>query len=956
MRIVVASIILSAVIAVSGVAQEYATWGLPEGARMRIGRGAMGELAYSPDGTRLAVASSIGIWLYDTETLKEAALLTGHTGEVTSVAYSPDGSMLASGSEDKTVRVRDVKTGEQKFPPLLHKHAVDSVKFSPDTALLASMSSREVQIWDAKTGAKKHTLTGHTQAVTSIAFSPDGSALVAGSEDRTMRIWDAKTGELLRTISTDVHSVKSLAFSPDGETIVTGVSGGIGAALCLWDTATGDLLWTRTRNFNSAPRVEFAPGGARISTGSSGDITLWGSEAGRLQQRLIGPSGGVHGIAYSPDGDTIASTSGDNILRFWDAESGVQLRSLAWMETGSGRVAFSPDGRILAVGSGRNIRFWDAKSGEDVRTLRDQAHEAQSLAFNWDRSLLASGGIQKVLLWDITTGKLLRTLSQHHGKNVLSLAFSPVGGTLAAGIGRDILLWDTDSGELLRTLSGHEYRVDDLTFSRDGSLIVSNGRREILLWEFKTGRKLKTLIGFENNEVKRVAVSGDGKTLYCATSKELRHWDIDTGEYRGITIWKKSGAAGAAFSPDGGLLARWNRRGIELWNVARGDTLETLAVDSSKIRYAAFSSDGRTLAAAGSTGSVLLWDIGPPSEANSTVRLVPSSTPSPSVGEQLTLSLEVENGENVSAYQATVSFDTSALRYVKSAAGDYLPEGAFFVPPAIDGHRLMVGAVSLGGTSHGNGTLAALSFEVLAVKNSTVTLSDVSLVDPDAKQSFPRIEDARVEVPSRVVGDANGDGVISILDLPQVAIGRHGTGQIDADVNKDGVVDTADLFQAVTELEIAKKEPAAYLAAQAILTSRDVSEWLGQPRKSNLAEADLKRSIRAVRHQLAVSVPGETALLPNYPNPFDQGTWIPYHLAVKAEVYITIYGEKGLPVRHLALGNRISGYYVGLSRAAYWDGLDDNGVQVANGTYVYELVTWDCMATRKMRKEKDSGQ
>ena len=950
MKIVVASIMLSAVFAVSGVAQEYATWGLPEGAKLRIGRGTMYDLAYSPDGSRIAIASSIGIWLYDTATLEEVDLLTEHTEEVTSVVYSPDGSMLASGSEDKTVRVRDVKSGEQKFPPLLHMHAVDSVIFSPNAALLASASTARVQIWDAKTGAKKHTLAGHSQAVTSIAFSPDGSALVTGSKDRTMRMWDAATGELLRTISTDVHLVNSLAFSPDGKTIVTGVSGGFGAALCLWDTASGDLLWTRTRNFNSASSVEFVPDGERVIAWNTEGITLWDSESGRLQERLIGPSRSVSGVTFSPDGATIASASGDNILRFWDAESGVLLRSLAWMETGSGRVTFSPDGRILAVGSGRTIRLLDTGSGEDVRTLRDQAHEAQNLAFNWDRSLLASGGIQKVLLWDITTGKLLRTLSQHHGKNVLSLAFSPVGRTLAAGIGRDILLWDTDSGELLRTLSGHEYRVANLVFSRDGSLIVSNGRKEILLWEFKTGRKLKTLIGFENNEVKGVAFSGDSKTLYCATSKELRHWDIDTGEYRGITIWQKSGAAGAAFSPDGGLLARWNRREIELWNVARGDTLETLAVDSSKIRYAAFSSDGRTLAAAGSTGSVLLWDIGPPSEANSTVRLVPSSTPSPSVGEQLTLCLEVENGENVSAYQATVSFDTSALRYVKSAAGDYLPEGAFSVPPVLDAHRLTVGAVSLGGTSHGNGTLATLSFEVLAVKNSTLTLSEVSLVEPDAKQSFPRFEDARVEAPSRVVGDANGDGVIGILDLPQVSIGRHGTGQIDADVNKDGVVDTADLFQAVTDLEIAKKEPAAYLAAQAILTSRDVSEWLGQPRKSNLAEADLKRSIRAVRHQLAVSVPGETALLPNYPNPFDQGTWIPYHLAVKAEVYITIYGEKGLPVRHLALGNRIPGYYVGLSRAAYWDGRDDNGAQVESGTYVYELVTWDCMATRKMRK------
>ena len=141
-----------------------------------------------------------------------------------------------------------------------------------------------------------------------------------------------------------------------------------------------------------------------------------------------------------------------------------------------------------------------------------------------------------------------------------------------------------------------------------------------------------------------------------------------------------------------------------------------------------------------------------------------------------------------------------------------------------------------------------------------------------------------------------------------------------------------------------------------MLTSTDVAKWLDQPQESNQGEAELKRSIRAVRHQLAVSVPGETALLPNYPNPFERETWIPYHLAFKMEVYITIYGKKGLPVRHLAIGNRNPGYYVGLSRAAYWDGRDDDGAPVPSGTYIYELVTWDHMASRKMRKEKDSVQ
>ena len=210
------------------------------------------------------------------------------------------------------------------------------------------------------------------------------------------------------------------------------------------------------------------------------------------------------------------------------------------------------------------------------------------------------------------------------------------------------------------------------------------------------------------------------------------------------------------------------------------------------------------------------------------------------------------------------------------------------------------------------------------------------------------------EEESRVVVDANGDGVISILDLPQVSVERSGTGKIGADVNGDGAVDTVDLFQAVTDLEIAKSEPAAYLAAQAILTSADVADWVKEGQGA--ADADLKDSVRMLQHQLAVSVPKETALLPNYPNPFNEGTWIPYHLAFKMEVYITIYDRKGLPVRHFDLGSQNPGYYVGQSRAAYWDGRDADGEPVTSGLYLYELVTWDCMASRKMRKAVASDQ
>ena len=135
-------LVIFSLFSLNAFAQNYTQLSLPEGAKARLGKGSIsGDIAYSPDGTRLAVASSIGIWLYDTATHQEVALLKGHTDDVISVAFSPDGSALAGGSEDWTVR-----------------------------------------LWDAVTGQEKATLTGHTGYVSSVAFSPDGGTLASGSK------------------------------------------------------------------------------------------------------------------------------------------------------------------------------------------------------------------------------------------------------------------------------------------------------------------------------------------------------------------------------------------------------------------------------------------------------------------------------------------------------------------------------------------------------------------------------------------------------------------------------------------------------------------------------------------------------------------------------------------------------------------------------------------------------
>ena len=330
------------------------------------------------------------------------------------------------------------------------------------------------------------------------------------------------------------------------------------------------------------------------------------------------------------------------------------------------------------------------------------------------------------------------------------------------------------------------------------------------------------------------------------------------------------------------------------------------------------------------------------------VSVSPSPVISPAVGERLTLNLKITAGEAVAGYQFIMRFDPTALRYVESSNGDYLPTGAFFVQPVVNRDRVELAATALSGVSNGDGTLATITFEVMAVKASTLTLSEPLFADDQGNTFLPRVEGGEITEPPELKGDVNTDGVVNIQDLVLVASSFGKTGQNSADINADGVVNIADLVLVAGALGATAAAPSIQAESLKLLTAADVREWLSQAHRLNSSHVDYQRGLLVLEQLLTALAPKETLLLSNYPNPFNPETWIPYELATDTNVRITIYNTHGVVIRTLEFGHQSAGYYTGRERAAYWDGRNALGEQVASGIYFYQFETDDMSSMRKM--------
>ncbi|EED14601.1 G-protein beta WD- 40 repeats containing protein, putative [Talaromyces stipitatus ATCC 10500] len=359
--------------------------------------------------------------------------------------------------------------------------------------------------------------------------------------------------------------------------------------------------------------VAFSPDGNQIASGSDDNtIKLWDATTGDLQETLTGHLGRVLTVDFSPDGKQIASGSDDDTIKLWDAATGDLQKTLAGDSRGVVTVAFSPDGKQIASGSHDDtIKLWDATTGDLQKTLADHLSSVCTIAFSPDGKQIASGSLDDTIkLWDATTGDLQKTLAGHSSA-VMKVAFSPDGKQIASSSDdKTIKLWDAATGDLQKILAGHSSGVITVAFSPDGKQIASGSNdKTIKFWDAATGDLQKTLAG-HSSAVVTVAFSSDGKQIASGSYDcTIKRWDATTGNLQKTLVGHSGLVQTVAFSPDGKQIASGSLDDtIKLWDATTGDLQKTLAGHSSAVMKVAFSPDGKQIASGSEDDTIKLWD------------------------------------------------------------------------------------------------------------------------------------------------------------------------------------------------------------------------------------------------------------------------------------------------------------------------------------------------------------
>jgi WD40 repeat protein len=443
---------------------------------------------------------------------------------------------------------------------------------------------------------------GHSDSVNAVAYSPDGQLLVSGSSDRTIKLW-RRDGTFIKTlaipydINHQLFDVLSVAISPDSILIAAGVQettggGQFTSAVHIWRISDGQLVQSFTG---------YAIGGVTNT--------------------------GVTSVAFSPDGQYLASGSKDQSVKVWRMSNGTLVSSRSDHTQQVNAVAFSPNGQWLASGSNDDTaKLYRTSDWGLVQTFTGHTNDVLSVGFSRDSKRLATGSWDgTVRLWNLANAS--RPLSLMHGSNLFCVAFSPDGKLLASGANdHGIKLWDPKRGVLVDTLLGHSAPVLTLAFTPDSQILASGSwspEFAIKVWgQSPAGptasnglnplNQLLFTVTNHSSSINELIFTPSGK-LISGADTTARFWEGLNGRFLRM-INAATSVTAMAVSPDGQLIALPGaNHAVKIYHTVDGTLVQTLVGHTQDITGLAFSHDGTLLASGaffdGNNDVIKLWNV-----------------------------------------------------------------------------------------------------------------------------------------------------------------------------------------------------------------------------------------------------------------------------------------------------------------------------------------------------------
>ena len=644
---------------------DITTWALPENAIARLGRGKVRDVAFSPDGTHLAVATDIGLWWYELATMQPVELWETERGMVSAVSFSRDGQWIATGDADGIVKVLDTRNQQyiveigqrEKF-----NHGIAQLRFSPDGQYLAASRYHfsPISVWSAKTEAPilnftvEKPKTGYGSLPFPICFSHNGTLLAYMSCDNEILVKQIEAGEQIAHFTVRSPQVDSLDFSPCGQFLTAGIQKREGGSqtveVYIWNILKETVETVIEYSGYQVRLAYLSEGSLRVADIYEDEVVIWNASE---QEKLdtFEHRGRTGAARFSNDGQQFAIASARD-FHVWRADP-LNVEALSGHLSSVNSVIFSQKDRILMSGHGEGsgIAFWDIAQKQIKRRFQTNTelnHAKRWTSMSLSREFLATSFLQTIEIWSVPSGTRFAEFVE--SQTVSVTAFSPTGKHFVSTTSDGVLhVWDVQRWKKLHALTGHTGWIRSIDFHPNGQQLVSTSSdKTVRVWDIEHGSHITmlslmpppdtSLYKGDAQEIERtlearskgrksrdkgiwdIKFSDCGNLIASGMEREIRLWDAKTYEIHTVIVPPEESRRpfALAFSACGRYLASgtwwchgFDKVSIRLWKVASGENIATFWGHSTDVQDLAFSSDGTLLVSGGFDGTILLWDTKP---------------------------------------------------------------------------------------------------------------------------------------------------------------------------------------------------------------------------------------------------------------------------------------------------------------------------------------------------------